>query len=94
MEALRRESKSFTDVIENSMKMFKEKIDSDMWQSKVKVQIYYEVSYRIILICTSLKNGSIRYCFVYLEARNCSAVYKRWGKKTCPSNTESVFSGE
>ena len=30
VEALRREFKSFTDVIENSMKMFKEKIDTDM----------------------------------------------------------------
>ena len=30
VEALRREFKSFSDVIENSMKMFKEKIDTDM----------------------------------------------------------------
>ena len=30
VEALRREFKSFTDVIENSMKMIKEKIDTDM----------------------------------------------------------------
>ena len=30
VEALRREFKSFTDVIENSIKMFKEKINTDM----------------------------------------------------------------
>ncbi|XP_078329456.1 uncharacterized protein LOC144617616 [Crassostrea virginica] len=61
VEALRREFKSFTDVIENSMKMFKEKIDTDMKTIK--------------------------------DARNRGVVYTRWGKKTCPSSTELVFSG-
>ena len=34
VEALRREFKSFTDVIEKSMKMFKDKIDNDMKTAK------------------------------------------------------------
>ena len=31
---------------------------------------------------------------VKLDAGNSSVVYTRWGKKTCPSNAELVFSGE
>ncbi|XP_078329472.1 uncharacterized protein LOC144624078 [Crassostrea virginica] len=61
VEALKREFKSFTDVMEKSMKMFKDQIDNDMKAVK--------------------------------DAGNSSVVYTRWGKKTCPSNAELVFSG-
>eukprot|EP00105_Crassostrea_gigas_P017523 XP_011435336.1 PREDICTED: uncharacterized protein LOC105333829 [Crassostrea gigas] len=59
VEALRREFKSFTDVIEKSMKEFKENMTS-----KVKT-----------------------------HTGNSSVVYTRWGKKTCPSNADLVYSG-
>uniref|UniRef100_A0A8W8IHE9 Uncharacterized protein n=1 Tax=Magallana gigas TaxID=29159 RepID=A0A8W8IHE9_MAGGI len=60
VEALRREFKSFTDIIEKSMNEFKENIKSE----------------------------------VKTHAGNTSAVYTRWGKKTCPSNAELVHSGK
>ena len=34
------------------------------------------------------------FSFAYLDARNSSVIYTRWGKKSCPSNAELVFSGE
>nr|XP_022303121.1 uncharacterized protein LOC111110801 [Crassostrea virginica] len=61
VEALRREFKSFTDVIEKSMKLFEDKINADMKAVK--------------------------------DAGNNSVVYTRWGKKTCSTNAELVYSG-
>ena len=47
VEALRREFKSFTDVMEKSMKLFKDKIDTDMKTVKGKSS-YLERYYQII----------------------------------------------
>ena len=47
VEALRREFKSFTDVMEKSMKLFKDKIDTDMKTVKGKSS-YLECCYQII----------------------------------------------
>nr|XP_022292594.1 short-chain collagen C4-like [Crassostrea virginica] len=60
VEALRREFKSFTEIIEKSIKELKENVKKDL-NSK--------------------------------DSRNSSVVYTRWGKKTCHSNAELVFSG-
>ena len=39
VEALRREFKSFTDIMENSMKLFKDKINTDLKAVKGKISI-------------------------------------------------------
>lgn len=61
IEALKREFKSFTDVIENSMKAFEKNVE------------------------TKLRNIQ--------STSNGSAVYTRWGKKSCPRSAELVLSG-
>ncbi|XP_062599822.1 uncharacterized protein LOC134261396 isoform X2 [Saccostrea cucullata] len=60
VEALKREFKSFTETMEQSMKNFKKEMEA------------------------SVVSG---------DKHNRSAVYTRWGKKTCPSNAEIVYSG-
>uniref|UniRef100_A0A8W8IG06 Short-chain collagen C4-like n=1 Tax=Magallana gigas TaxID=29159 RepID=A0A8W8IG06_MAGGI len=61
VEALRREFKSFTGVIEKSMKAFEKNVETKL---------------------RNVKNTS-----------NGSAVYTRWGKKSCPKSAELVLSG-
>ncbi|XP_078331169.1 uncharacterized protein LOC111103549 [Crassostrea virginica] len=61
IEALKREFKSFTGLIEESMNTFKVKVKADIRMKDL--------------------------------TRNGSVVYTRWGKKTCPSGAELVFSG-
>ncbi|XP_061171854.1 short-chain collagen C4-like [Saccostrea echinata] len=60
VEALKRQFKSFTETMEQSMKDFKKEVEA------------------------GVNNG---------ERDNRSTVYTRWGKKTCPSNAEIVYSG-
>ncbi|XP_061180055.1 uncharacterized protein LOC133188588 [Saccostrea echinata] len=60
VEALRREFKSFTDVIKESMQKFKEEVNDS----------------------------------IHEEGKgNRNIEYTRWGKKTCPSNANLVYSG-
>lgn len=61
VEALRREFKGFTEVIEKSMKAFERNVETKL----NKIQ--------------STSNGS--------------AIYTRWGKKSCPRSSELVLSG-
>ncbi|XP_062603267.1 short-chain collagen C4-like [Saccostrea cucullata] len=60
VEALRREFKNFTEVIENSMKKLKEQV-----------------------IACNQDEGT----------ENRKIIYTRWGKKTCPSKANLVYSG-
>nr|XP_034330215.1 short-chain collagen C4 [Crassostrea gigas] len=61
VEALRREFKGFTDVIEKSMRDLKENVETKL--KKIK------------------------------DTSNSSAVYTRWGRKSCPASTDLVLSG-
>ena len=94
VEALRREFKSFTEVIEQSMKKFKEKVIDDLERSQgnnlgLKP---FNICYKLI----KLKHHQIKLLFsnVTVDARNNSIIYTRWGKKTCPSSAELVHSGK
>ncbi|XP_062599823.1 short-chain collagen C4-like [Saccostrea cucullata] len=60
VEALRREFKSFTETMEQSMKNFRKEVNTSA---------------------------------MIEEKGNRSIVYTRWGKKTCPSNAQLVYSG-
>ena len=94
VEALRREFKSFTDVIEKSMKVFKEKVIDDLERSQGNNLGLKpcNICYKLI----ELKHHQIKLLFsnVTVDARNNSIIYTRWGKKTCPSNAELVHSGK
>ena len=94
VEALRREFKSFTEVIEQSMKVFKEKVIDDLERSQGN-----NLGLKPFNICYKLiksKHHQIKLLFsnVTVEARNNSIIYTRWGKKTCPSSAELVHSGK
>ncbi|XP_052704113.1 uncharacterized protein LOC128180225 isoform X1 [Crassostrea angulata] len=94
VEALRREFKSFTDVIEKSMKKFKENMKSEVKTREIAVDYFLRIKQRIqVMNYIYYFSTCMLISLSETTSSNSSAVYIRWGKKTCPSNAELIHSG-
>lgn len=95
VEALRREFKSFTDVIEKSMKKFQENMMSEIKTREMAVDYFLRIKQRIqVMNYIYYFSTCMLISLSETTSTNSSAVYTRWGKKTCPSNAELIHSGK
>lgn len=84
--ALRREFKSFTDVIDKSMIKFKENVETKLRHNKSMLNTVLNTVWRKII-------QWLFDLFYFPDTSISRAVYTRWGKMRCQANAEIVFSG-
>lgn len=88
VEALRREFKRFTGVIEKSMKAFEENVETKLRNVKSMLNNINTIVFSFFIVYSYPFNFNS-----FPDTSNGSAVYTRWGKKSCPKSAELVLSG-
>lgn len=97
IEALRRQIRTNNDVMTKTINELKKQFKADLqmirgvfWFRCLKYNIKAKKIYFNQITCFVF----ISLMLSFLDTRNKTVVYTRWGKKTCPSNAELVLSGK
>ena len=99
IEALRRQIKTNNDVMTKTIDELKKQFKADLQMIR-GVFWFGGLKYNKKAKKNSTSNNQItRFLFIslmlsFVDTRNKTVVYTRWGKKTCPSNAELVLSGK